>query len=126
MADDLRDHLIKEYTALKAIERQAHDYYTDHLDLIKDKKLRAIVSGVAQEELHHESIVGELIKLAESLPAGGAKADIEGAGDAITAIGEATEDLESPMTLLVQTNLENYPRTCQALITYFRKQDRSV
>ncbi|MDP7080928.1 MAG: hypothetical protein QF415_13615 [Candidatus Undinarchaeales archaeon] len=126
MADDLRDHLIKEFTALKDIERQAHDYYTDHLDLIKDKKLRGVVSDIAQEELHHESIAGELIKLAKSLPAGEATADVEGAGEAMTAIEEATEDLDSPLTLLVQTSLENYPRTCQALITYFRRQDRPV
>ena len=94
MADDLRDHLIKEFTALKDIERQAHDYYTDHLDLIKDKKLRGVVSDIAQEELHHESIAGELIKLAKSLPAGEATADVEGAGEAMTAIEEATEDLD--------------------------------
>lgn len=126
MADDLRDHLIKEFTALKGLERQAHDYYADHLDLIKDTKLRSTVSGIAKEELRHESVAGELIKLAESLPAGEAAADIEGAGEAMTAIGEATEDLDSPLSLLVHTSLEDYPRTCQALITYFSKQDRSV
>jgi len=126
MADDLRDHLIKEFTALKALERQAHDYYTDHLDLIKDKKLRSVVSNIAKEELHHEVIAGELIKLAESLPAGEVKAEIEGAGEAMTAIEKATEDLESPLALLVQTTLGQYPQTCQALITYFKRQERPV
>ena len=126
MADDLRDHLIKEFTALKDLERQAHDYYTDHLDLIKDKKLREVVSNIADVELQHESIAGELIKLAESLPSGEAKVESEGGGVAMSALEEATEDLDSPMTLLVHTSLEDYPRTCQALITYFKKQGRPI